>query len=278
MRRALERITLPDRVTGVAVQVDTVGAPAVRQGDLFDLGYASAEAAARKSRGRTSSILQSRCGGKGPQVSGASAAGVAAVVGGGGTFRWTWDVGSWECEADVPCPNTAVPCSSLCRAQFTVLTTKRRGFATYQSRYYRQRCSVSPQRIVSARTASPVTSLAPSAVARDITSAFAPTAHVVLLYRDALPRSVVPRGAGGIRDRDVGRTWELATHDPRPTSHVPCPDRTSRPSGMFFRRWCGLRARNLVARATPQQGYRRPGHSPTPAPIFGGIDAPGAAC
>ncbi len=45
MRRALERITLPDRVTGVAVQVDAVGAPAVRQGDLFDLGFASAEAA-----------------------------------------------------------------------------------------------------------------------------------------------------------------------------------------------------------------------------------------
>ena len=46
MRRALERITLPDCVTGVAVQVDAVGAPAVRQGDLFDLGFASAEAAA----------------------------------------------------------------------------------------------------------------------------------------------------------------------------------------------------------------------------------------
>jgi len=45
MRRALERITLPDRVTGIAVQVDAVGAPAVRQGDLFDLGFASAQAA-----------------------------------------------------------------------------------------------------------------------------------------------------------------------------------------------------------------------------------------
>ena len=45
MRRALERITLPDRVTGIAVQVDAVGAPAVRQGDLFDLGFASAHAA-----------------------------------------------------------------------------------------------------------------------------------------------------------------------------------------------------------------------------------------
>lgn len=45
MRRALERITLPDRVTGVAVQVDAVGAPEVRQGDLFDLGFASTEAA-----------------------------------------------------------------------------------------------------------------------------------------------------------------------------------------------------------------------------------------
>ena len=45
MRRALERITLPDRVTGIAVQVDAVGTPAVRQGDLFDLGFASAHAA-----------------------------------------------------------------------------------------------------------------------------------------------------------------------------------------------------------------------------------------
>jgi nucleotidyltransferase/DNA polymerase involved in DNA repair len=45
MRRALERITLPDRVTGIAIQVDMVGAPAVRQGDLFDLGFASAHAA-----------------------------------------------------------------------------------------------------------------------------------------------------------------------------------------------------------------------------------------
>jgi hypothetical protein len=47
MRRALERITLPDRVTGVAIQVDATGAPAVRQGDLFDLGFASAHAAER---------------------------------------------------------------------------------------------------------------------------------------------------------------------------------------------------------------------------------------
>ena len=47
MRRALERITLPDRVSGIAVQVDAVGAPEVRQGDLFDLGFASAHAAER---------------------------------------------------------------------------------------------------------------------------------------------------------------------------------------------------------------------------------------
>ncbi|MGH7523409.1 MAG: hypothetical protein ACREK8_03800 [Gemmatimonadales bacterium] len=47
MRRALERITLSDRVTGIAVQVDAVGAPEVRQGDLFDLGFASAHAAER---------------------------------------------------------------------------------------------------------------------------------------------------------------------------------------------------------------------------------------
>ena len=45
MRRALERITLPDRVVGIAVQVDAVGPPSVRQGDLFDLGFASAHAA-----------------------------------------------------------------------------------------------------------------------------------------------------------------------------------------------------------------------------------------
>ena len=45
MRRTLERITLPDRVTGIAIQVDAVGAPAVRQGDLFDLGFASAHGA-----------------------------------------------------------------------------------------------------------------------------------------------------------------------------------------------------------------------------------------
>ncbi len=45
MRRALERITLPDRVTGIAIEVDAVGPPSVRQGDLFDLGFASAEAA-----------------------------------------------------------------------------------------------------------------------------------------------------------------------------------------------------------------------------------------
>ena len=45
MRRALERITLPDRVTGIAVQVDAVGAPEVRQGDLFDPGFVSALAA-----------------------------------------------------------------------------------------------------------------------------------------------------------------------------------------------------------------------------------------
>ncbi|MGH7583745.1 MAG: hypothetical protein ACREL5_11020 [Gemmatimonadales bacterium] len=45
VRRALEKITLPDHVTGVAVQVESIGAPAVRQGDLFDLGFATAHAA-----------------------------------------------------------------------------------------------------------------------------------------------------------------------------------------------------------------------------------------
>jgi hypothetical protein len=45
MRRALERVRLPDRVTGLAIQVDSVGEPMIRQGDLFDLGFASAEAA-----------------------------------------------------------------------------------------------------------------------------------------------------------------------------------------------------------------------------------------
>jgi protein ImuB len=45
MRRALERITLPDRVTGIAVHVDAALPPTIRQGDLFDLGFATAEAA-----------------------------------------------------------------------------------------------------------------------------------------------------------------------------------------------------------------------------------------
>ena len=45
VRRALERITLPDRVAGIAIEVDGAGAPPIRQGDLFDLGFASAQAA-----------------------------------------------------------------------------------------------------------------------------------------------------------------------------------------------------------------------------------------
>jgi len=45
VRRALERITLPDRVAGIALQVDGTGPPPIRQGDLFDLGFASAQAA-----------------------------------------------------------------------------------------------------------------------------------------------------------------------------------------------------------------------------------------
>ncbi|MEO5826756.1 MAG: hypothetical protein ABIR59_12775 [Gemmatimonadales bacterium] len=45
VRRALERITLPDRVAGIAIDVDAAGPPPIRQGDLFDLGFASAQAA-----------------------------------------------------------------------------------------------------------------------------------------------------------------------------------------------------------------------------------------
>ncbi len=45
VRRALERLTLPDRVAGIAIEVDAAGAPPIRQGDLFDLGFASAQAA-----------------------------------------------------------------------------------------------------------------------------------------------------------------------------------------------------------------------------------------
>ncbi len=45
VRRALERITLPDRVAGIAIAVDAAGPPPIRQGDLFDLGFASAQAA-----------------------------------------------------------------------------------------------------------------------------------------------------------------------------------------------------------------------------------------
>jgi hypothetical protein len=45
MRRALERITLADRVTGIAVQVDSACAPTLQQGDLFDPGFATALAA-----------------------------------------------------------------------------------------------------------------------------------------------------------------------------------------------------------------------------------------
>ncbi|HEY2340026.1 MAG TPA: hypothetical protein VGH75_05835 [Steroidobacteraceae bacterium] len=45
VRRALEKIELPDRVTGIAVRVDAAGPPTVRQGDFFDFGFASAQAA-----------------------------------------------------------------------------------------------------------------------------------------------------------------------------------------------------------------------------------------
>ncbi len=45
MRRALEKLALPDRVTGIAVQVDSACAPTLQQGDLFDLGFATALAA-----------------------------------------------------------------------------------------------------------------------------------------------------------------------------------------------------------------------------------------
>ncbi|HEY4322050.1 MAG TPA: hypothetical protein VGM77_12850 [Gemmatimonadales bacterium] len=45
VRRALEKLSLPDRVTGLAVEVAAAGPPMVRQGDLFDLGFASAQAA-----------------------------------------------------------------------------------------------------------------------------------------------------------------------------------------------------------------------------------------
>lgn len=47
VRRALEKLTLPDRVTGIAAQVEAAGPPTVRQGDCFDAGFASREAAER---------------------------------------------------------------------------------------------------------------------------------------------------------------------------------------------------------------------------------------
>ncbi len=45
VRHALEQLTLDDRVAGLAVQVDTAIAPPVRQGDLFDAGFATEAAA-----------------------------------------------------------------------------------------------------------------------------------------------------------------------------------------------------------------------------------------
>ncbi len=45
VRRALEKLTLDDRVAGLAVQVDAAIAPPVRQGDLFDFGFATEAAA-----------------------------------------------------------------------------------------------------------------------------------------------------------------------------------------------------------------------------------------
>ncbi len=45
IRRDFERVTLPDRVSGVALYVEATAPPQVRQGDLFDHGFASAEAA-----------------------------------------------------------------------------------------------------------------------------------------------------------------------------------------------------------------------------------------
>jgi hypothetical protein len=45
VRRTLEKVDLPDRITGIAVRVDAAGPPTVRQGDFFDLGFASEEAA-----------------------------------------------------------------------------------------------------------------------------------------------------------------------------------------------------------------------------------------
>ncbi|HEX3927103.1 MAG TPA: hypothetical protein VHW65_03830 [Gemmatimonadales bacterium] len=47
VRRALERITLDDRVAGIALQVTAASQPPSRQGDLFDAGFASATAAER---------------------------------------------------------------------------------------------------------------------------------------------------------------------------------------------------------------------------------------
>ncbi len=45
VRRALEQLTLDDRVAGLAVQVDAAIAPPARQGDLFDSGFATEAAA-----------------------------------------------------------------------------------------------------------------------------------------------------------------------------------------------------------------------------------------
>jgi hypothetical protein len=45
IRKALERLDLPDAVTGLAVRVDTATAVLGRQGDVFDHGFATATAA-----------------------------------------------------------------------------------------------------------------------------------------------------------------------------------------------------------------------------------------
>ena len=124
MRRALERITLPDRVTGVSVQVDAVGAPAVRQGDLFDLGFASAEAAesavAHVMDLQHDAVVRMERSGH-PLMERR----VRWVAEGHGT----WDVGRGNAK-----PMSHVPILSplLLPAprEVSVLTTSRRGFAT----------------------------------------------------------------------------------------------------------------------------------------------------
>ncbi len=45
IRRQLEKINLPDRVAGLSLEVAATAPPKVRQGDLFDRGFASAHAA-----------------------------------------------------------------------------------------------------------------------------------------------------------------------------------------------------------------------------------------